>query len=168
MNRITFPMLMLGLSLAPIVGCETKPSANQSPASAAEPQSKASHNDAAQLKAAQDERIKVLTQIVETVAEQQKTGTVDVVDQLFSAESELCDALLDSTNEPEKRVALLTKQLDKANDFVKVLQARGEAGKVLLQDVLRAKSQYLGVKIKLLRERSKKRPPTPNPTGKQS
>ena len=173
MNRITFPMLMLGLSLAPVLcgaaeplfpppvpppGITPQPG---SPVAAADLLPKSRDNDAALLKAAQDERIKVLTELVEMMAEQQKSGTVDVVDQLFSTESELCNALLDSTNEPEKRIALLTKQLDKANDFVKILQAKKEAGTVSPQDVLRAKSQYLGFKIKLLRERSWERPLMP-------
>ena len=98
MNRIAFPLL-LALSLAPVL-CW-----------AAEPKPKANDDIAAQLKAAQDERVMVLTQIAETVAQQQKMGTVDLVDQVFSADSELCNAQLDATDEPEKRVALLTKQL---------------------------------------------------------
>ena len=143
-------LLTLGLSLAPVL-CW-----------AAEPKPKPSDDIAAQLKAAQEERVKVLTDLVKVETELQKTGTVDLVDQLFSAESELCNALLDSTDEPEKRIALLTKQLDKANDVVKILQARYESRTVLPQDVLRAKSQYLGITIKLLRERSRMKPPTPN------
>ena len=107
MNRFVLPLLTLGLSLAPVL-CW-----------AGEPPSKEIDHDAAQLKAAQNERIKVLTQLVEVLTEQYRVGTADFP-QLFSAENELCNAQLDSTDEPAKRVALLTKQLDKANDFVKI------------------------------------------------
>ena len=111
----------------------------------------ASGDDAAQLKAAQAEQVKVLTQVVEILTEQQKTVSVDLVDQLFSAESGLCNAHLDSTDKPEKRIALLTKQLEKANDFVKVFEARERSGVVVPQRCTSGQVQYLGVKIKLLR-----------------
>jgi len=127
------------------------------PASAAKPQSKASVNDAAQLKAAQDERIKVLTKLVEILTSQYKGGTCDV-DRVFCAENELCDALLDSTDEPAKRVALLTKQVDKASGFLKIAQTRFDTGNATQAEVLRAKSLYLCLKIQLLRERNKKKP----------
>ncbi|MGO9109803.1 MAG: hypothetical protein ACLP9L_11275 [Thermoguttaceae bacterium] len=130
------------------------------PAAAAEPQPKASDNDAAQLKALQDERVKVLTQLVEVLVSQYKLGIVDLA-QVASTEDELCNALLDSTDEPEKRVALLTKQLEKANDVLRITQGRRQAGAAGVADVYRAKSLYLDIKIKLLRERSRKKPPTP-------
>ena len=142
MNRITFPMLALGV--APVF-CW-----------AAEPQPKASDDSAAQLKAAQDERIKLLTQNVEILTEQYKIAAVDFP-QVFSAECDLWNAQLDSTDEPEKRIALLTKQLDRANDFVKLTQGRFDAGTLGNVDLNRTKSLYLNVKIKLLRERSKMR-----------
>jgi len=110
---------------------------------------------AAELKALQDERIKLLTQTVEVLTGQYNVGAADIA-QVATAESELCNALLDSTDEPEKRIALLTKQLDRANGFVKVTQIRYQSGTVSNADVYRAKSQCLDVKIKLLRERSKK------------
>ena len=154
MNRMTFPLLMLVLSLATVL-CW-----------AAEPRPKASGDDAAELKALQNERIKLLTQVVDILASQYKVGTVDAP-QLFSAETDLCNALLDSTDEPEKRIALLTKQLDKANDFVKLMQGRFAAAGCMQVDLNSAKSQYLGIKIKLLRERNKGKPPTPTPAAKQ-
>ena len=57
----------------------------------------------AQLKAAQNERVKLLTQVVEILTEQHKVAAVDY-SQVASAESDLCNALLDSTDEPEKRI----------------------------------------------------------------
>ncbi|MGA2254347.1 MAG: hypothetical protein ABSG53_06785 [Thermoguttaceae bacterium] len=155
MNRITFSLLILGLSLVATVLCWT-----------AEPQPTASDNDAAQLKAEQAERVKVLTQLVDVLASEYKLRTVGFA-QVSAAAKELCDALLDSTDEPEKRVALLTKQLDKANDFLKTTQTRYDAGTVAPKDLFRAKSLYLDVDIKLLRERSGKRPLTRNPTSRE-
>jgi hypothetical protein len=137
----------------------TKQQAIMVPAAAAEPQAKSSGNDAAQLKAAQEERINLLTQVVEILTAQYQAGTVDLA-QVSSAENELCNALLDSTDEPEKRVALLTKQLDKANKLVQITEGQRKVGIVGEADLFRAKSQCLGVKIKLLRERNLKRPPT--------
>jgi hypothetical protein len=125
-------------------------------ASAAEPQPQPSGNDAAALKALQEERIKVLTQLVEVLTGEYRVSTVDF-NQLFSAENELCNALLDSTDEPAKRVAVLTKQVEQANDILKTTQARFEAGTASRADILRAKSLCLGVKIKLLKEQSKTR-----------
>ncbi|MGA2256137.1 MAG: TolC family protein [Thermoguttaceae bacterium] len=122
--------------------------------------------NAAQLKAIQDERIKLLTQVVEILTSQYKVATVDYP-QVASAESDLCNALLDSTDEPEKRVALLTKQLDKANEVVKLMQGRFDAGTVSEVDVDRAKVLCLDIKTKLLRERSKERPMTITPTTKR-
>lgn len=136
------------------------------PAAAAEPQPKASDDDAAQLKAAQDERVKVLTQLVEELTAQYRVGTADVA-QVSSAERDLSNALVDSTDEPAKRVALLTKQLDKANDLLKITQSRFESGTVTHADVSRVKALCLDIKIKLLRERNGKRPLTPIPAGKQ-
>jgi len=92
----------------------------------------------AQLKAAQDERVKLLSQIVEILTAQSKVGSADIA-QVAAAENELCNALLDSTDEPEQRIALLTKQLDKANDFVKLMHFRFEAAGVGAVDLNRAK-----------------------------
>ena len=47
---------------------------------------------------------------------------------------------------PEKRVALLTKQVDMANDILKIVQARFEAGTVTELDICRVKSLHLGLK----------------------
>ncbi len=136
------------------------------PAAAAERQPKASDDDAAQLKAALEERVKVLMELVEDLTAGYKIGTVDVT-QVFSAENDLCTALLDSTDERAKRVALLTKQLDKANDILKITQARFESGTVTHVDLCRLKALCLDIKIKLLQERNKKKPLAPNPVGKQ-
>lgn len=118
---------------------------------AAEPQPKASGNNAPELKAAQEERITVLTRLVEVLAAQYKSGQVSVAD-VFSAEHELCNAVLDSSDESEKKIALLTKLADRANEVLASTQARFANGQASESDVLRAKSGCLGIKIKLLRE----------------
>ena len=166
MNPIMLVLLTLAMSLAPILSWAAEPTVDQAPAAELLP--KASDNDAALAKAAKDERVKVLTQIVEVMMSQYKVGTIDFL-QLSSAQDELCEAQLDSTDEPEKRVALLTKQLERANNVVKLLQAKLDAGpsNVSGVDVLRAKSLYLKVKIRLLCERSRKGPPMPASPGKQ-
>jgi len=142
MNRITFP-LMLAVSLAPVL-CW-----------GAEPQTKASDNDAAQLKALQEERIKLLDQAVKMLFEQYIREQVDI-NVLTSAENELCNALLDSTDEPEKRIALLTKHLEMATKVLEMANAKFNNGRTGQLDSLRAKAVCLDIKIKLLRERSRR------------
>lgn len=152
MNRIA--ILMLGLSLAPVL-CW-----------AADPPPKASDDDAAaQLKAVQDERVKVLSEIVAGLKARKQIDPrfefEDYLSQAIFAEKELCNALLDSTDEPEKRTALLTKQLDSASDLLKLSEQVRAGGGATLTDVNQAKSLYLAVKVKLLREHTGRRPPTP-------
>jgi len=115
-------------------------------------------------KTAQAERVKILNALVEMLSSQYKSGNVDLA-QVCSAENELCNALLDSTDDPEKRVALLTKQLDKANSLLKSTQAlfdHGIPGGTEI-DLLRAKLLCQDIKTKLLREGSGKRLAKPIP-----
>ena len=128
--------------------------AAQVPAIADQSQARESKDDAAELKAVQAERIKVLTQAVDVLTAQYMVGTVDFC-QVAAAETDLCNALLDSTDDPDKRTALLAKQLDRATGILKVTQSRFDAGTVTQADVLRAKSHQLDIKIKLLRNRKK-------------
>jgi hypothetical protein len=128
-----------------------------SAASATEPQSTAKGDLIAQVKILQAERIKVLTDLVAFLTQQYAAGTVDA-GQVLTAENELCNAQLDATDAIETRVALLTKRRDKANDFVKLVQARVDAGIASPADVFRSRSQYLGIEIRLLRERDRNTP----------
>ena len=65
-------------SLPPVsLQSPTNGRANVVPAAAAEPQAKDSGDDAAQLKAAQEERIVVLKKLVEIAIAQYRVGTVD-------------------------------------------------------------------------------------------
>jgi outer membrane protein TolC len=141
------------MSLAPILGWAAEPSTDQVPAAA--PQSKASGDDATQLKALQEERIKILTGVLSLVTGQYHSGMVDI-SRVTSAENELFNAQLESADGPEKRVALLTKQLEMADDVVKLSKLKLDTGLATHWDVDQAKTAYLGVKIKLLRERSRK------------
>jgi hypothetical protein len=123
------------------------------PAMAAEPPSNASDDDAAGLKAAREERVKVLTELVDLLRSQYKIGKADPA-QVFSAETDLCNAQLDLTDDAAKRIALLTKLLEKADAFLKLSGSRHRAEHVSPGYLLQARSLYLETKIKLLRERS--------------
>ena len=120
---------------------------------AAEPQPKASGNSAAELKAAQEERIEVLTRLAEVLTARYNNGQVSGAD-VFSAEHELCNAILDSTEESKKKITLLTKLVERASEVLATAQARFATGQATESDVLRAKSLFLGIKIKLLQERN--------------
>ena len=131
-------------------------------ASAARPQPKPGDKDAADLKALQDERVALLVQVVEILTTHYQGGLTDV-HHVLSTERELCDALLDATDDPVKRVALLNKELDRASGFLKITEARQSVGTVTQADVAHARAQCLDIKIKLLRERN--RNGSPAPTG---
>jgi len=126
------------------------------PALAAQPAAKASGDDAGQIKAVQEERIKVLAQLVDVLSSQYRMGLAGAA-EMFSAERELCNAMLESTDDPEKRVALLTKQAEKAGELLKIMQGLVKSGTATQADILRAKSLYLDIRLKLLREQSRKK-----------
>ena len=145
MNRITFPMLMLGLSLTTVLCGAAEP---QQPrfdgrVASAITSTPSSGDDAAQLKAAQDERVKVLTQLVEAGNEELKLG-VARIDQVVAAENELSNAVLTSTDKPDTKIALLTKQLERATKLFKGTQALHDVGAKggTESDLLWAKSLY--------------------------
>jgi outer membrane protein TolC len=118
---------------------------------AAEPKPKGNAGDAAQVKTLQNERIDLLTRIVALTTAQYQRGVSDL-NNVVAAQNELTAARLDSTGEPDKRVALLKEQLEAANRLLKATEARFAAGRVSDVDVYRARSLVLDVKIRLLRE----------------
>ena len=130
----------------------------------AEPQSKPKDDDAAQLKSLQDERVDVLTQLVKVTMAYCEQGTCRI-EEGISAQNQLMAAQLDSTDEPEKRVALLTQQVELASTLLKMAEQRHEAGLITIADVYRARSCLLDVKIRLLRERTQHGPQTPPNTS---
>ncbi len=131
------------------------------PSTGAEPQGKVKDDDAAQLKALQEERVEVLTQLVKYTTAQYHTGAV-TIDAVISAQNELVAAKLDSTDETDKRIALLTQQLEMVTQLLRITESRHEAGRITITDVYRAKSLLLDVKIKLARERSKQKTRAPS------
>jgi len=124
------------------------------PVIAAQPQPKASNDDAAQLKTALEERIKVSTDVRDFVEAQFRVGAVDL-SLLIAVEKDLWHAELDSCDEPAKKISLLEKHLKKADDLQQMVEARCKAGTVTQADCWRAKVDYLNVTIQLLRERLK-------------
>jgi hypothetical protein len=115
-------------------------------------------NGAAQIIALQKERIAALQELVEILIVQYQRGVVPF-ESLAAAQNELIDAQLDSTDKPEERVALLTQQLKIAEGVVDYSERKFMAGfRMTKTDVLHAKSHYLDVRIKLLRERGKLKP----------
>jgi len=133
------------------------------PVIAAEPQPKAANDDAAQLKAAMEERIKVLTGAEQILEAQYRVGTV-AFGQLVAVERDLRNAELESCDEPAKRIGLLEKHLKKAEDLQHTAEAKYKAGTVSEVDIRCANAEYLNVKIQLLRERAKSKR-TPNHTS---
>ena len=131
----------------------------------AERQPEPKDDDAAQLKALQDERVEVLTKLVTVTTAHYEQGTCGIEDNI-SAQNQLVAAQLDSTDEPEKRVALLTQQVELANTLLKMAEQRQEAGITTVVDVYRAKSCLLDVKIRLLRERTGQGPQTAPSTSR--
>ena len=130
----------------------------------AKPQPKPKDDDAAQLTTLQDERVEVLTQLVKVTMEYCRQGKCGIEDGI-SAQNQLVAAQLDSTDEPAKRVALLTQQVELASTLLKMAEQRHEAGIITIVDVYRARSCLLDVKIRLLRERTKQGPQTPQSTS---
>jgi len=131
------------------------------PSTCAEPQGKAKDDDAAQLKALQEERVEVLTELVKYTTAQYQEGVV-TIDAVLSAQNELVAAKLDATDETDKRIALLTQQLEMVTRLLKIIEARHEMGRTTITDVYRARSLVLDVKIKLARERGKAKTRTPS------
>ena len=134
------------------------------PIIAAESQPKAGNDDAAQLKVAQEERIKIFEVLLRSVTSQYKAGIVSYA-ELYPAQRELCNAKLDATDDPDKRIAVLTQLLEAAGDQLKHEQndvSRGIGNNE--ENTFRANAEYLRVKIQLLRERAKDRA-TPNHTS---
>ena len=89
----------------------------------AERQPEPKDDDAAQLKALQEERVEVLTQLVTVTMAYCQQGTCGIEDGI-SAQNPLGAAQLDSTDEPEKRVELLTQQVELANTLLEVAEQR--------------------------------------------
>ena len=107
---------------------------------------------AAQIKSLQKERGKLLTELVEIRTAQYKAGVVPC-EVLVGAEIDLVSAQLDAADKPEERIAVLERGVKEETDFLKIVEARFNAGTVSDADVRQARSCLLDVRIRLLRER---------------
>jgi len=125
------------------------------PVIAAQPQPKAGNDPAAEIKAAQEERIKLLKDVAEIVKLQYDNATITNYADVYAAERELCNATVDVTDDPEKRIALLTRLLEAADAWVKVQQGHKAGGTVTDIEAFTAKAECLRVTIQLLQERAK-------------
>jgi outer membrane protein TolC len=120
---------------------------------AAQQPGSASEHTATQIKALQKERSEALERVV-AISTSQYQGGMLPFESVASAQRDLLSALLESTDKPEDRIALLTRQLENAANVLKIAEQRFQNGATTNADVYRAKAHYLGVKVKLLQERS--------------
>ena len=107
---------------------------------------------ATQLKALQKERGKVLTELVEIRTAQVRAGTIPN-EYLVGAETDLVNAQLDVADKPEERIAVLERGVKGNSEFLKIVEARFNAGTVGTAEICQARSYLLDSKIRLLRER---------------
>jgi hypothetical protein len=125
------------------------------PSAAGQSRNKA-EDEAAEVKSLQKELIATLSQKVDVLTRQNQSRTADY-DQVCMAQMELYDAKLDATDKPDERVALLEEQLRMAESAQKLTETRFATGQVTEANVLSAKSLYLKIKIRLVRERGKQK-----------
>ena len=113
-------------------------------------------DEASDVKSLQKELIATLSKKVDLLTRQHQAGTVDF-DQVCTAQMELYDAKLDATDKPDERIALLEEQLKTAASAQKLIETRSTSAATNEANVLSAKSLYLKIKIRLVRERAKQK-----------
>jgi tetratricopeptide (TPR) repeat protein len=106
---------------------------------------------ATQIKALQKEQIDALTQLVKLVEDEYRKGATEF-GPLLSAEIALFNAQVDATDNHEGRIAALEEGVKRGTDFVKIADARYNAGTVTVAEVSQARSHLLDSQIRLLRE----------------
>jgi hypothetical protein len=114
---------------------------------------------ATQIAYIQKERIEVLQNLVDVCVAQFNVRAIPL-ESVVAAQNEFIDAKLELTDKPEERVALLTSQLIIALKIAETVSIYGNgryatALPINEADILRAKSHYLAIKIKLLQEQGK-------------
>ena len=107
----------------------------------------------AQINAAQHERVEALTQLVKLALDQYEKGTTEV-DAVVSAETALINAQVNAADTSEAKILVLTNAAKKETDFLKITEAKCEAGDAGSAEIDRARSLLLDAKIRLLRERT--------------
>jgi hypothetical protein len=125
---------------------------------AAGPSKENADDETAELKKLQKEQVATLTKEVEILTVQNQAASVDF-ERLFLAQMELCDAKLDAADTPDERIAVLEEQLKLAESAQQTTEMRFAVGALGTSqpDVLSAKSLCLKIKIRLVRERGKRK-----------
>ena len=106
----------------------------------------------AQIKALQKEQVEHLTTLVKLVEDQYGIGATGT-DAFVSAETALVNAQVNAADTAEAKILVLTNAAKKETDFLKIVEARFQAGTITQAEVCRARSVLLDSKIRLLRER---------------
>lgn len=115
-------------------------------------------NDRAEVKALQKERIETLAEIVKIV-EREYTDGRESRRGVMTAQLKLLDAKVEAADTLEERVARLEEMLTLAKKALELDESRYRTGAgAVYRDVLETKSSYLGVKIRLAKERAKLKP----------
>ncbi len=107
-------------------------------------------DEAAELKRLQTELIATLSQKVDVLTLQNKTGAADFF-QLCTAQFELYDAKLDATDKPDERIALLNEQVKTAASALEAAEMRFITANGDNPNVLSAKALCLRIKVRLVR-----------------
>jgi glycerol-3-phosphate cytidylyltransferase-like family protein len=111
---------------------------------------------AAQIKAAQKERIEALTELVKIETELEKTKWTKLA-TLTQAKYDLANAQADAAGTSEEKIQILTKAINQQTEVVRITKIR--AGLVATQaDVDRERLHLLDYQIRLLRERNPQKP----------
>lgn len=108
---------------------------------------------AAQIKAAQKERVQALTELVKIDTELWKTDWTGLA-TLTQARADLANAQVDAADTSEAKVLVLTQAAKEQAEVVRFLEVRVRVGyKTTHADVYRERLHLLNYKIRLLRER---------------
>jgi hypothetical protein len=107
---------------------------------------------AAQIKAVQQERVEVLTELVKIDTELQKANWIGLA-TLTQAQADLANARVDAADTSEAKVLVLTEAAKEQAVVVQITEARVKAGFNTSADANRERLQLLDYKIRLLRER---------------
>ena len=145
MKRFTFGLVWIGLFIILLLTVKF---------TLAEQQVKDPKNNADQLKQLQEERVKVLTQLVKVMVSKFESGQADFR-QYFIAEKELIDAKLEMADKPAERIAYLEEQFKLVKSSVELEESRFRTGMVGMDSVDWAKALSLKIQIMLLKEKQK-------------
>ena len=132
-------MLMAGLLLLSLVLGQTEPAEDTMDVSS-------------KIRDLQAERVKLLERGMELVSMAYAEGSCDFT-SVFKLQLELLDAKLDTAASKEEEIAVLSSQLEVANQTHEMARQRYENGSVSQLDVIQAKSVALRIEIELLKRK---------------